>query len=241
MTNPVQPGLHPRAERDRNPGDLRPRGHQPQWPGMSEVDNNPPDPPYATFPTNAKGWCGLGLWLLYAHYVEGKITTTSKIEVFAPPSDDNDTSAYAAGIAEKVGENADPLDPAVRKAMSIAISKWESSTQWPESDIDEGITDSTQEWPTFYLAITGKEFVHVLTPPSVEELPTPPTPPTFPQDQPPQQKTEEVTVQVLKVRETPTPPAAPNTSYVLGRGLRPITQTQETTEELNEEELKEVS
>jgi hypothetical protein len=156
MSNPVQPNVQqPRAARNRNPGDLRPRSHAPAWPGQSDVDGGPPDPPYAIFATNADGWAALGLWLLYAHYIEGKTTTTAKIEVFAPAGDDNDTSAYAAGVAAKVGEDANPADPAVRKALCIAISKWESSTAWPEAEIDSGMLLCESRWPAFQAAIRG--------------------------------------------------------------------------------------
>ncbi len=42
------------------------------------------------------------------------------VAVFAPPSE-NATEDYAAGVAAKVGENANPHDPAVRKALCKAI------------------------------------------------------------------------------------------------------------------------
>ena len=148
MTDPVAPWTFHRPWRNFNPGDLRPRISRPQWPGMTAIDHGSGGP-FAIFPTRADGWAALGLWLLYAHDVMGLKTTTQKIRVFAPPSE-NDTADYASGVATKVGENADPHDPAVRIALCKAISHWEDyQAQWPEGELTAGMTLCDARWPGF--------------------------------------------------------------------------------------------
>ena len=81
--------------------------------------------------------------------------TTLKIAVFAPPSE-NDTTSYAAGIAAKVGENANPHDVAVRKALCQAIAHWEDyQAQWPVAEIDSGMMLCDARWPGFLAALNG--------------------------------------------------------------------------------------
>lgn len=154
MTDPVAPWMHHRPWRNLNPGDLRPRSHVPQWPAMSDVDSGPGGP-FAIFTTRADGWAALGLWLLYAHDVMGLKTTTQKIRVFAPPSE-NDTADYAAGVAAKVGEHVDPHDPAVRIALCKAIAHWEDyQSVWPEDEIKSGMTLCDSRWPQFRAVLMG--------------------------------------------------------------------------------------
>ena len=146
-----------RAVRNRNPGNLRPRSSRPQWPAQTGIDDAQPAPPFARFSTNADGFCALGLWLLMAHNVWGLTTTTKKIGVFAPPGvDGNNTSAYAAGVAAKVGENADPNDPKARRALALAIAKWESPQSWLTAEINAGMKLSTDLWPDFLAAMPKK-------------------------------------------------------------------------------------
>lgn len=152
MTDPDW--VHHRPFRNYNPGDLRPRQRAPQWPGMTSVDHGSGGP-FAIFASRPDGWAALGLWLLFAHDVMGLKTVSQKIHVFAPPSE-NDTTDYAAGVAAKVGENANPHDPAVRKALCKAIAHWEDyQAQWPEAEIDSGMTLCDARWPSFLVAAQG--------------------------------------------------------------------------------------
>lgn len=151
---PVAPWTHHRPWRNSNPGDLRPRHDQPQWPGMAGEDTNPGGP-FAVFTTRSDGWCSLGLWLMYAHDVMGLKTTTQKIEVFAPPSE-NDTATYADDVAAKVGDNANPHDPQARIVLCKAIAHWEDyQAVWPEDEIIAGMKLADIRWPAFLAATKG--------------------------------------------------------------------------------------
>ena len=146
--------IHHRPFRNFNPGDLRPRQRAPQWPGMTAIDHGAGGP-FAIFASRPDGWAALGLWLLFAHDVMGLKTVTQKIHVFAPPSE-NDTADYAAGVAAKVGENANPHDPTVRKALCKAIAHWEDyQAQWPEAEIDSGMMLCDARWSSFLAAAQG--------------------------------------------------------------------------------------
>lgn len=162
--------VHHRPFRNFNPGDLRPRQRAPQWPGMTAVDHGNGGP-FAIFSTRPDGWAALGLWLLFAHDVMGLKTVTEKIHVFAPPSENN-TTDYAAGVAAQVGENANPHDLTVRKALCKAIAHWEDyQAQWPEAEIDAGMTLCDARWPGFLVAAQGGGVA-----------PTPAAPPPAPTD-----------------------------------------------------------
>lgn len=164
--------MHHRPWRDSNPGDLRPRSHQPPWPGQNAIDTEPGGP-FAMFASHADGWAALGLWLLDAHDNRGLKTTTQKIAVFAPPSE-NDTASYAAGIVRKMGEEADPHDPAVRKALCQAIAHWEDwQAQWPEGEIDAGMTLCGLRWPAFTIAARQGGVIHATAPAVISAPPVP--------------------------------------------------------------------
>jgi hypothetical protein len=121
---------------------------------MVAVDHSPGGP-FAIFASRPEGWAALGLWLLYAHDVMGLKTTSAKIHVFAPPSENN-TTDYSAGVAAKVGENADPHDAAVRIALCKAIAHWEDyQAAWPEAEITSGMTLCDARWPGFLAASGG--------------------------------------------------------------------------------------
>jgi hypothetical protein len=154
MTHPVYPIRVPRAFRNLNPGNLRPRHNPPPWPKQTGVDTGAGGP-FAQFGTAADGWCALGLWLLYAHDVMGLVTTTQKISVFAPPDDDNNTTSYCAQVVARVGDDADPHDSQVRYQLALAIAHVESNAQWPLDAIGAGINMSDVRWPAFRFATSG--------------------------------------------------------------------------------------
>jgi hypothetical protein len=84
---------------------------------------------------------------MYAHHYLGLMTTRAKIEVFAPPSE-NDTSDYAAGVVAKVGDSADPANESAAIGLCKAISHWEDyQAQWPEAELVSGIEAGLAEWP----------------------------------------------------------------------------------------------
>lgn len=147
--NPVAPWMHDRPIRNRNPGDLRPRGEAPAWPGQDDLDTGAGGP-FAVFITDAEGWASLGLWCLDARYLRGMRTAAQMIGVFAPPTE-NDTAAYTAGIVAKVG--AGSLDLSVTptlRALCQAIAKWEESHPiWTPAIIDSGMVLCASHWPAF--------------------------------------------------------------------------------------------
>lgn len=144
-----------RAARNRNPGNLRPRHNPPTWPGQSDIDTGAGGP-FAKFASDGDGWCALGLWLLFAHDVMGLKTTLAKISVFAPPADSNDTASYARQVAAKVGEHADPHNPAERRKLAMAIAHVESPTVWTGAVIAEGMALTDKRWPAFRFATSGR-------------------------------------------------------------------------------------
>jgi hypothetical protein len=150
--NPVAPWLHDRPVRNHNPGDLRPRGEAPPWPGQDTIDTAPGGP-FAIFQTNAEGWAALGLWCLDARYLRGLKTAVQMISVFAPPSE-NDTASYAAGVAAKVGSGElDLSDTATLEALCKAIAHWEEwRPVWTDVEIVSGMRLCTACWPAFRAA-----------------------------------------------------------------------------------------
>lgn len=150
--SPVTPWLPARPIRNHNPGDLRPRAEQPEWPGQDQVDNGEGGP-FAIFVTNADGWAGLALWCLDARYLRGMKTAGEMVRVFAPSSE-NDTASYAAGVEGRIGAGVlDLSDTAVLEALCRAIAHWEdSAAAWPEAEVAGGMRLATAHWPAFRAA-----------------------------------------------------------------------------------------
>jgi|ERR1700733_3409894 len=147
--NPVTPWMHDRPVRNMNPGDLRPRSGQPEWPGQDAVDNGPGGP-FAIFVTDADGWAALGLWCLDARYLRGMRTARAMIEIFAPPSE-NDTESYIAGVELRMGKGElDLSNNALLEQLCKAIAHWEDyRAAWDEAAIVAGIRLCSARWPGY--------------------------------------------------------------------------------------------
>jgi hypothetical protein len=154
--NPVTPWLHDRPIRNLNPGDLRPRGEAPEWPGQDETDTGPGGP-FSIFLSIGDGWAALGLWCLDARYLRGLKTAAEMIAVFAPPTE-NDTSSYAAGVSARMGN--DPLDLSDAKTLEQlcrAISHFEEAHEyWTDAQISGGMALCGLRWPTFRRGTTRR-------------------------------------------------------------------------------------
>jgi hypothetical protein len=150
MVTPVAPWHHDRAYRNRNPGNLRPRGNAPPWPGQAGVETGT-DGHYAIFPTPADGWAALAIWCLDARYVRGLKTACAMITSFAPPGDDNPTSAYAEYVTGCVGEGElDLTNQALLLTLVRSIAHWEDNkVQWTEVEIQSGMMLAQARWPAF--------------------------------------------------------------------------------------------
>lgn len=131
----------PRPVRLNNPGDLE-RVAGVTWQGEADAQ---PDPRFIAFKTAQFGFRALARTLLTYQNAHGLKTVGQIINRWAPPSDNNPTSAYAKLVALecKVGVD-DEIDVdtvAIMLPMCRAIAREESGlpAPWPDSVILEGI------------------------------------------------------------------------------------------------------
>lgn len=128
---------HLRGLRNNNAGNIR-KGHSP-WQGMAA---NQTDSAFVVFKAPEWGIRALGRTLLTYESKHGLNTVGGLISRWAPPSDNNPTAAYAAGVARALGVN-------VGQAINVrdhlpelikAIIKHENGVQ-PYSDalINKGV------------------------------------------------------------------------------------------------------
>jgi hypothetical protein len=110
----------PPAVRNNNPGNLRWDGRS-QWQGMTGVDPNG----FVQFDTPESGQRALSINLANQANLHGLNTVRKIIAKYAPPSDHNNTDAYVASVAGKLGvgpdDAIDPTDPRVNQAMQSVI------------------------------------------------------------------------------------------------------------------------
>jgi hypothetical protein len=86
----------PRGLRNSNPGNIR---HGQKWQGLAAVQS---DPDFATFKSPAWGIRAIARTLLTYHSAHRCNTIRKIIERWAPPNENN-TSAYVAAVARRVG------------------------------------------------------------------------------------------------------------------------------------------
>jgi hypothetical protein len=158
MPHPVTPWAHDRPVRNNNPGDLRTRHTPPPWPGQVDVDDDPGGP-FAIFATPADGWAALALWCLDARYLRGLHTAPQMINVFAPPADNNPTSAYAQFVSDRVGAgDLDLTDPDRLAALCRAIACFEDGrASWNELEVQSGLLLASARWPEWKAARLGDQ------------------------------------------------------------------------------------
>lgn len=116
----------PRGIRTNNPGNLRPGF--PAWNG--EVA---PDGGYCCFITPESGLRAMGKTLLAYQAKHGLRTIRGIINRWAPPSDNNDTTAYVNCVAAECGigpdVDIDLTDASVLSSMLMAIVQHENGKQ----------------------------------------------------------------------------------------------------------------
>ena len=109
-----------RADRNNNSGNLRWDGKS-KWQGMTGVDKDG----FVIFDTPANGDRALGINLMNQTRLHGLNTVSQIITKFAPQSDGNNTAAYIANVAAKLGVDPNaPIDlknPQVRSVMMAAV------------------------------------------------------------------------------------------------------------------------
>lgn len=129
-TSDVAPADGVRGIRNNNPGNLEYSKTNP-WVGQTGDDGR-----FAKFETPEHGIRALGRNLM-SYQRQGIDTVSEIINRWAPPTDNNDTTAYIKAVCEQLGVSADePLDssnPDTLKALCAAIIHHENGSQ-PYSD-----------------------------------------------------------------------------------------------------------
>jgi hypothetical protein len=140
----------PRGVRNRNPGniDFNPRN---AWQGQLGLEVGVTSPRFARFDHPENGIRALGKLLINYRGKDGMPgvggkgidTVLETINRWAP-SNENDTQAYAAAVAKRLGVRAtDPInikDPATLRGMVVSIIIHENGgNPYPAAIIDEGV------------------------------------------------------------------------------------------------------
>jgi len=140
----------PRGVRNKNPGniDYNPRN---AWQGQLGLEEGVAKPRFARFDHPENGIRALGKLLINYRGKDGMPgvggkgidTVLETINRWAP-SDENDTQAYAAAVAKRLGvKPTDPInikDPATLLGMVLSIIIHENGgNPYPQAIIDEGI------------------------------------------------------------------------------------------------------
>lgn len=93
-----------RGMRNNNPGNLRDFGIE--WNGRTGTDNAPGGP-FVIFDEPANGIRALARDLRTDYTRDGQTTVRALINEFAPPTDNNDTSAYVKSVAGRLSISPD--------------------------------------------------------------------------------------------------------------------------------------
>lgn len=114
----------PRGIRNNNPGNIR---HGSNWNGLAEEQ---PDSAFCTFIKPEYGIRAMGKILLNYQKLYGLDTVSEIINRWAPPVE-NDTGAYAAHVAEKIGVDPDEKISVYSnlQGLVLAIIKHENGQQ----------------------------------------------------------------------------------------------------------------
>lgn len=140
----------PRGVRNNNPGniDFNPRN---AWQGQLGLEVGVAKPRFARFDEPENGIRALGKLLINYRGKDGMLgvggkgidTVFETINRWAP-SNENDTQAYAAAVAKRLGvRTTDPInikDPATLREMVVGIIVHENGgNPYPDQVIDEGV------------------------------------------------------------------------------------------------------
>lgn len=140
----------PRGVRNNNPGniDFNPRN---AWQGQLGLEVGVAKPRFARFDEPENGIRALGKLLINYRGKDGMPGVGGKgidtvLETISrwAPSSENDTQAYAAAVAKRIGVRpTDPInikDPATLRAMVLGIIVHENGGKpYPDQVIDEGV------------------------------------------------------------------------------------------------------
>lgn len=154
----------PRGVRNNNPGNLEASSSN-QWVGQTGSDGR-----FAKFETPEHGIRALGRNLI-SYQRQGIDTVGEIINRWAPPSDNNDTTAYIKAVCAQLGVTANqPLDasnPDTLQALCAAIIKHENGTQpYSPDQLSTGVSAALglTQLPTSNKRYTGNAAFDAATP-----------------------------------------------------------------------------
>lgn len=152
----------PRGVRNNNPGNLEASSSNP-WVGQTGSDGR-----FAKFETPEHGIRALGRNLI-SYQRQGIDTVGEIINLWAPPSDNNDTTAYIRAVCAQLGVTANqPLDasnPDTLQALCAAIIKHENGTQpYSPDQLSTGVSAALglSQLPTSNKRYTGTAWFDAL-------------------------------------------------------------------------------
>lgn len=135
-TNPPQPNqlisaLEPRGIRNNNPGNIEDGSFARRMPGYTGSDGR-----FAKFASAENGQTAIDS-LLASYGGRGINTVGGVINRWAPPSDNNPTSSYAATVAKGMGigpnDQIDLGDPAIRQKIAAGIVGFENGPKYAQA------------------------------------------------------------------------------------------------------------
>lgn len=144
-------GNAPRSVRNNNPGNLKASPFTKKLPGYKGTDSGG----FAVFDSPESG-SNAQLALLKNYRSRGFDTVRKIISRWAPPSDNNDTSAYIDTVAKQLGVNPDDtLAPNMLPRLQSAISRVEGGPGNPSSGQQPQSAQGTQGAPDVVYSSVG--------------------------------------------------------------------------------------
>jgi hypothetical protein len=138
-------GKQPRGVRNNNPLNIEAGNFTAAQPGFSGSDGR-----FAKFEDVDQGFAAAENLLGVYGTKHGINTVAGVINRWAPPSDGNPVSAYAASVSKDLGINPnDPLDlsnPVVRSRVASAMAKFENGVEVPRSTKAEAKPAASGDW-----------------------------------------------------------------------------------------------
>ncbi len=145
MPQQTSDGAEPRGIRNNNPGNIEDGPFAKSQPGYAGSDGR-----FAQFMTPEHGQNAASN--LLANYGSKGVDTVAKVvNKWAPPSDNNPTSAYAAAVAKQLGVDPNqPLpmnDPGVRQKLASAMFQFENGKPVQMASLGNGIPGQPSPQP----------------------------------------------------------------------------------------------
>lgn len=130
----IEPAGIPRNERNNNPGNVDRTSIR--WQGMSPIQS---DPRFITFISPQWGFRCMAR-ILKGDYAEGEQTVSALISRWAP-GNENDTAAYIADVAERMGVDPHQVLDLTTQLLPLlkAIALHEGGCPWDDATIQLGI------------------------------------------------------------------------------------------------------